>query len=80
MSAAPRIRQISLIAMKAARQMPSLVIVIFQTETSTSPSVRNRLNTTEKIRITSTGLRPLSMNPSGMREQIIIAAEKENGQ
>ena len=68
----PMIRKISLTAIKAANLIPSLVIFSFQKETTTSPGVKNKLNTAAKIKRNKMDFIPLTINLKGTLESLMI--------
>ena len=55
---------------------PSLVIFIFHTVTSTSPGVRNRLNTTVINMMNTIALMPFTMYLNGTWDSLITTARK----
>ena len=71
----PTIRKDNLMAIITASCSPSLVIVSFQTDTSGSPGVRNKLNITVIIKIKTIAFMPFTINLKGTLDSLIITAK-----
>ena len=70
----PIIKKTSLTAIMDASAIPSFVICNFQIDNTTSPGVRNRLNTTAMIRRNRMDFIPLTINFTGTFESLMISA------
>ena len=69
----PMIRKTSLTAIMDASAIPSFVICSFQIETTASPGVRNKLNTTAMIRRNTMDFIPRTINFTGTFESFMIS-------
>ena len=72
----PIISMVRRIAIKTAIRIPSLVTEIFHTENTTSPGVKNRLNTTVSISRKIMDFMPFIINLKGTLDNLITTARK----
>ena len=73
----PIISMVKRIAIKTAIRIPSLVTEIFHTENTTSPGVKNRLNTTVSISRKIMDFIPFIINLKGTLDNLITTARKK---